>query len=420
MEWADSLSGLFPALPQPWIQTSAELQPPPATVQPEPEPMNGVAPSVDGQSYSVGNANRFWARAEYLLWGIKDGNVPPLATSSTVPLGGQLGAVGTTTLFSGDQNYNARHGGRFTIGTWLDDCQTTGIEGSYFFLNGSSDNFNASSTGAPGSDVLARPFFNVITGLQDRQLIASPGVSSGTIGISSSSQLQGANLNMLCNLCCCGNECGCCQTDDYVASGYRMDLISGFRFLQLNEDLVIAENITGLAGGPLAGQTINVVDRFSTRNNFYGGQVGARTEYYRGPWFVNVSGSVALGSTHQEVEIRGTSTFTPPGVTQPGGLLALPTNIGNYSRDKFTVVPEIGINVGRQLTKNLRAYVGYNFIYWSSVVRPGDQIDPVINPTQIPTAAGPGTLVGPARPAFAFHDTDFWAQGINFGVAFSF
>jgi len=28
-------------------------------------------------------------------------------------------------------------------------------------------------------------------------------------------------------------------------------------------------------------------------------------------------------------------------------------------------------------------------------------------------------LVGPARPAFAFHDTGLWAQGINVGFAFS-
>ena len=53
-------------------------------------------------------------------------------------------------------------------------------------------------------------------------------------------------------------------------------------------------------------------------------------------------------------------------------------------------------------------------------MRPGDQIDPVINPTQLPTPAGPGTLVGPARPAFAFHETDLWVHGINFGGEFRF
>ncbi len=79
------------------------------------------------------------------------------------------------------------------------------------------------------------------------------------------------------------------------------------------------------------------------------------------------------------------------------------------------MVPEIGFNVGRQVTNNIRLYVGYTFLYWSSVVRPGDQIDFVVNPTQLPTSAGPGMLVGPARPAPLFRESDFWAQGINFG-----
>jgi len=122
------------------------------------------------------------------------------------------------------------------------------------------------------------------------------------------------------------------------------------------------------------------------------------------------------------VTISGTTVFTSPGgapVTQQGGLLALPTNIGTYSRDQFSVIPQIGFNVGRQLTNNFRVFVGYTFMYWSNVVRPGDQIDPVINPTQLPTAAGPGTLVGPARPAFAFHESSLWAQGVNVGMGFS-
>lgn len=388
--------------------------------------MDGAGQSVGGQPYYVGGGNRFWGSSDFLLWSIRPGHVPALATTSTAPLGGALGDPGTSTLYGGNQNYNARYGGAFTLGSWLNSSQTTGVEGSYFFLNGPSQNFNVSSTGAPGSELLARPFTNAITTLQDRQLVAFPGSLGGSIGVASSSQLQGAQLNMLCNLCCCSNDCGCCQTDGYTASGYRVDMLTGFRFLQLNENLVITEKITVLPTSTLPdppftpGDMITIVDRFSTRNNFYGGQVGARTEYYRGPWFANVTGSVALGSTHQEVQINGTSTFNPPGVTQPGGLLALPTNMGNYSRDKFTVVPQIGLNVGRQLNNNLRAYVGYNFIYWSSVVRPGDQIDPVINTTQLPDKNGPNPLVGPARPAFTFHDTGFWAQGISFGLAYSF
>jgi len=370
-------------------------------------------PWLTGGPSNYGSGNRVWARAEFLLWSIKQGNIPPLASA------GALGS-GTTTLYGGDQDYDARLGGRFTLGAWLDSNQKTGIEGSYFFLSGQDADFNASSTGSAGSTILARPFVNANNGLPDQQLVAFPDIAGGTLGISSSSQLQGAELNLLCNVCCCKSSC--CQDCCSIPYGHRVDLIGGFRYFQLNENLGITENITFLPGSPAPGDMITVVDRFETRNDFYGGQVGARGEWWRGRWFVNATGKVALGNMHQEVRVNGATTFTSPGVapvTQPGGLLALPTNIGNRSRDVFAAVPEIGLNVGRQVTSNVRIFTGYSLLYFSNVVRPGDQIDTVINPTQLPTANGPGNLVGDARPAPLFRDTDFWAQGVNFGVEVS-
>jgi hypothetical protein len=66
------------------------------------------------------------------------------------------------------------------------------------------------------------------------------------------------------------------------------------------------------------------------------------------------------------------------------------------------------------------AHVGYNFLYWSRVVRPGNQIDRVINVSQLPTSQGPGTVTSPFRPVFAFPGTDFWALGVNIGLEIGF
>jgi hypothetical protein len=391
-------------------RASGPAQPPgtdaPINVPAPALPEDGAAPCFPQESCCFGHGSgRFWGSAEFLLWWIKNGNVPPLVTTSPPASGGVLGAPGTTTLVGGGLDFEDRPGARFTIGAGLNcDC-TKGIELSYFFLGGGREGFGASSSGAAGSAVLARPFFNVVTGRPDVQLVASPGRASGSIQTSSNSDLQGADLNLLCNLCC---RCACSHS-------FRLDLLAGPRWLELKEDLVIAEHVTE----PTA--TFTVVDQFKTRNNFYGAQIGARAEWQRGRWFVNVLGKVALGDTHQEVRINGTTVITEPGAAPnvlQGGLLALPTNIGSYNRDTFSVVPEIGINVGCQVTNHLRAFAGYNFLYWSNVVRPGDQIDFGVNPTQLPSARGPGMLVGPARPAFAFHDTDFWAHGINAGLEF--
>jgi hypothetical protein len=59
---------------------------------------------------------------------------------------------------------------------------------------------------------------------------------------------------------------------------------------------------------------------------------------------------------------------------------------------------------------------GYSFIYWPGVARAGEQIDFALNPTQLP----PGTLVGPARPAFVLHRSDLWAHGFSIGVEFRY
>ena len=118
----------------------------------------------------------------------------------------------------------------------------------------------------------------------------------------------------------------------------------------------------------------------------------------------------------------GGATFLdlPTGIVQrqPGGLLALPgSNIGRFSKDRFAVVPEVGLNLGYQVTESVRAFVGYDFLYLSDVVRAGNQIDTRVNTNQLqrPMVAG-----GPTAPAFTFNGSDFWAQGLNFGLEFRY
>lgn len=91
------------------------------------------------------------------------------------------------------------------------------------------------------------------------------------------------------------------------------------------------------------------------------------------------------------------------------------SNIGSHEQDQFAFVPELGVNIGLQLTRRFKARVGYSFLWVSSVARAGEQIDPVVNVTQFPILSANGPLVGPARPSVKFADTDFWAHGLNFG-----
>jgi hypothetical protein len=184
----------------------------------------------------------------------------------------------------------------------------------------------------------------------------------------------------------------------------------GYRYLQLDESVSVSENITGIA--PVGAFQIN--DRFRTMNQFNGFDMGIMYERCRGPWSIDLLAKLALGNTRQRVDISGSTVID--GVRQNGGgLLAQQSNIGSYSRDRFTILPELGGRVGYQLTHNLKLKLGYTLIFWSNVVRPGDQIDLGVNPNQLPPAVGNGL---PARPEFIFRDSDYWVQGITFGGEF--
>jgi hypothetical protein len=361
----------------------------------------------------------YWASAEYLLWWIKGQTPPPLVTAGNpandVP--GALGQGGTFVLFGGKrQDDDPQSGARFRAGWWFDDQHTIGIDGSFFFLSQDTKNFTAGSFGTPA---LFRPFqnagFTFIPGtgfvqgapFEDAEAVAFPGALAGTVAVRQTTRLWGYDANLRTNLCN-----GCCQ-----GLGWSLDGYAGFRSLTLDESLQVTENLASLL--PSTPGSIAVFDKFKTENTFYGGQIGLQGELRWNRWFLDVDTKLGLGDVHQVVDIAGsTTTSDATGIhTSPGGLLAQGTNIGTYSRDRFAVLPELGVNFGYQVTDCLRLFVGYNILYVSTVVRPADQIDRTVNTTQIPRFGGSG-LTGPANPAFLFRGTDFYAQGVNFGLEF--
>jgi hypothetical protein len=189
-----------------------------------------------------------------------------------------------------------------------------------------------------------------------------------------------------------------------------LTMLVGARYLDLREDLGLGFSATAPDGSVLAFD-----DHFGTRNQFWGGNVGARGELRFGGFSVGVSAEVALGDMHESVSVNGQTTFASSagGFQNAGGFFAQPSNSGRHTADVFAVVPEVGVQLGYDLTRHVRVFGGYDFLYVSDVVRPGDQIDRRINPSQF---LGRG-LVGPPLPAPAFNHTDFWAQGLTFGLA---
>ncbi len=350
---------------------------------------------------------RLWARGEYLLWWTQGTRPPALVTTS--PQGtpqnqaGVLGQTGTSVLFGQNVlNDNTRSGGRITLGYWLDPCRGRGVEVTFLGIGNETTRYHAISKGDP---ILARPFYNIVDGNQDAHLIAFPGLVEGSIAVRAMTDFQSVEVLR--------------RRVSYQQGNRRSNFVFGYRYSRLEDDLVIDEHKL-LSGGIVpAGTTIDVHDSFDTRNEFHGAKLGVITQMQRNRWSLELLMKLALGNTHSRVIIDGSTVVEVPGVAAEnyeGGLLALPTNIGEYHENQFAVIPELGITLGYQLTCRLRATFGYTFIYWSRVARPGDQIDLDLNPSYFP----PPAPAGPARPEFTLVTTDFWAQGLNFGLEYRF
>lgn len=396
--------------PQAIVPASFEAEVPPGmdaaySVQGEPLPAASVGCCESGAGPEVccgtsgSGPNWLWGRAEYLGWWTEGMHVPALVTTGPVDSPTNVLLFGNTSL-----NSDGRSGGRFTLGTRPDPCGYGGVEVTYMMLGEETDGFTASSDNFA---VLARPFFNVQTGAQDAHFVAMPDPTrlDGSVSVSATTGFQGVELLYRQ---AAGRSCWS-----------SIDFLLGYRWVQLEDDLVIRESTLVLSGAA-PNSTINLFDQFGTGNNFHGAELGVDVRRQIFPcWSLELLGKLAIGNTHSAARAGGsTTTRTAAGETSTdaGGLLALPTNIGTYERDSFASVAELGVTLRRRLTCRLEASLGYTLVYWSEVARAGDQIDLDVNPSQISS----GALVGAARPEFSFTTTDFWAQGLNVGLECSF
>jgi hypothetical protein len=231
------------------------------------------------------------------------------------------------------------------------------------------------------------------------------------LGVHAQSVLFGGDLNLKT---CLFKDC---DSNATLFVGYRnLDLIES---ININENIdVVGTSGTRLIVNDPVGTHVNVNDRFATGNYFNGGQIGGTYERRWGGFDLDFRGSVAFGATYQQLNIIGGQTVSIPGQTPQqyrGGLLAVGPAIGNFDRSRFSVVPELTVTAGYWITQNLKVHVGYNFLYWTDVIRPGDQIDRLVNLSYVPNtpAVGASTVVSPQA---LFKQSDMLVHGVQFGV----
>ena len=395
-----------------------KLLPPVAT-----PPVTVAQPVIADGTWSAGvsTAPRGWVAFDYLNWWISPGpiGVPLVTTGNPAsPTGGAIGDPSTVVLFGNSNvNFGPLQGGRLSMGYWFDCEAKCGIEASAFLLATQRNTFIASSD-AGGNPLLALPFFTP-GGVAGRTLISSPAVpQTGSVLVGMSTSLWGADVNAVWN---CYRDCAC-----------SIDLLAGFRYYNLHETLGLGANT---AADPTATRIpfnadffftskINTLasgfDYFSTRNQFFGGQIGARAAWHDGPCSAEILGMLAMGRTARSLYANGASIssttttiskFTTAGVrvssittaTQTatvGGFYTNPNNIGTFDSCGFSVVPQVEFKLGYDVTRNLRVTIGYDAMYWTNVLRPGNQISNVIG-------------AGPLN-----NGSNVWVNGFNAGLQY--
>jgi len=390
--------------------------------------IGGCVPSCCGPAFSVPRGQVVWngpcgdryagycsplppdrvsARAEYLLWWSSSYRVPAMVTTSlagTPPAtAGVLGLPNTSVLFGGGHIGSDVHsGGRLTLDYWLDHYRLSGIEATYLGVARDTTRFAATSDDWP---ILARPYFDVTGGVEAAMLVAHPDFLTGSISATSSTEFQSVEVLFRRAL----------------VRGYinGIDFVVGWRFARLDESLLVMHSSrwSRAQGSIVVGTTKDVVDLLNTTSQFHGAELGLVYSERYGPWSLDLLAKLGLGNTRSEVFIDGQTITVVPGFGEApfiGGLLAQQTNMGRESQNNFTVIPEAGVTLGYNVTYRLRLTFGYTFIYWNKVARPDGQIDRGVS--QLP----PEAPAGAQRPGFSLRTSDYWAQGMNFGLDYRF
>lgn len=375
--------------------------------------------------------NRWWGGAEYLLWNVRDTSLPRLTTAipaglATVALNDGTGATALVPVSvlsnpgvpnSNQLNLGDHSGARFTLGAWLDDEGTFGVEGSFFFLEERSLGF-ASTSGTALNQFIVDTQIVIPTQNNGNLNVAFPTQSNSTLTGTMRTQVYGGELNAVVG----GLQIG--------AFSFRG--ITGFRALQLEEQLNVQNDIrlTPINTGnvtqfpvPAANGTpfvqFNTLDDIHVWNRFYGGNVGADVYADFGGWFVSARGQVAVGANVQKVRVRGFTSVSANGIPQQsvtsGVLSGVFDQGGARSRTRVGVVPEVIVKLGYQFSDWLRIFAHYDAFYVKDAVRPGNIVAVDTSNTQI-TVNGTTNTFTVQQPSIVLNEVDTWIRGIGFGA----
>jgi hypothetical protein len=358
----------------------------------------------------------FTASAEYLLWYFPDQNDPIVIADD--------GSLEKRTLAAvRDQSSDGGMwpGVQVSLGYWFLEpsyfmpnagIRTFGVETKFFVLGERSRTAQNDT-----SPTIIRPFFDLNSRQESGFVVAAPGLATGSIAARSEMSMWGAEFNFWKNVGC---------VDPYNVCS--VSVMAGYRFMEMDPQIeihqttVFNQNLAAFpAFLPFAGNRLQVNDVFAVRNRFNGGQLGVRGTVLFERFTLDGTFKLALGCNEQEIHIEGNQLRTlanGTNLTSPAGVLALASNSGRYQQNKFSQIPELNLGLSCPILSCLTLRFDFTAFYWSKILRAGEQIDKVIDVTQIPNdplAAG-AVPTGLGRPMVPFAQSGLWVLGVGLGA----
>ncbi len=154
------------------------------------------------------------------------------------------------------------------------------------------------------------------------------------------------------------------------ARTFRLDGIAGYRFARLIDSVNVEDSEEYTVFGQPGYQNVySEIDSYKAVNTFNGCDLGLNVVYTFGRWSVDVLGKAAIGFNNQYVRLFGYSEIDASNTTPPGGTpISAAASTQEYSRDRFSWLPELTVTGGYQFTDHLKFTVGYDLLYWTAVV----------------------------------------------------
>ena len=449
--------------------------PPPSPTYPVPGPYGQQtwqpAPPGPNDATGYGAAPRWWVEGEYLLWGVRGLRTPPLLTTSAPTDAGIVGRTTTLVLAGGpdrELSFKVLNGMRLGAGFFGDADRRFGFVLSGHFTEEKPFTREFGGLNTAGLPVLARPFVDV-NGAPSAIVLSGPDNAAAFARVRATNSTFGIEPAALINLY---------RAEPGSRLIWSIDAIVGYRFLQVKEELSVRtisqldQNVStpifvtgpfgvvaqvgvnqgsataNFAGAQVFGPVVlDVRDSFRVQNRLNGGVLGLKFEGRYGLFTTSFTGKVSLGTMSSRVEVNGFSNFLDltgrsgglPGSGANvilgqngrvfganigaggalGGVLANSGNIGVFTRDRFTAVPEIGGNIGVAVTGGMTVYVGSQFMFFPDVIRPGSLINPVVNSSSIPGSPNYGNG-GALNPGVTVRTESLWIGGATFGAMFRY